>query len=134
MMHVISRPGGGCYGYWTADPVGAVGFGFGESDDGIRWRALPPPLIDWDGEDVVSSGQAEVTSVDQIGDKYYALLHTASGYQGTVPAHTFLLQTIQRGHFAPIARHIGSSPPTQFPGSTPACGVAPAVIRPMECW
>jgi hypothetical protein len=82
MMHVITRPGGGCFGYWTADPVGAVGFGFGESDDGVRWRALPPPVIDWDGEDVVSSGQAEVTSVDQIGDKYYALLHTASGYNG----------------------------------------------------
>jgi hypothetical protein len=82
MMHVINRPGGGCYGYWTADPVGAVGFGFGESDDGFHWSALPPPLIDWDGEDVVSSGQTEVTSVDQIGDKYYALLHTASGYKG----------------------------------------------------
>jgi hypothetical protein len=50
MMHVISRPGGGCYGYWTADPVGAVGFGFGESDDGVRWRALPPPVIDWEME------------------------------------------------------------------------------------
>jgi hypothetical protein len=35
MMHVISRPGGGCYGYWAADPVGPVGFGFGESDDGV---------------------------------------------------------------------------------------------------
>ena len=81
MMHVIERPGGGCYGYWTADPIGAVGFGFGESDDGIRWKALPPPVIDWGEVDVPMSKYIEVTSVDKIGDRYYALLHTL-GYMG----------------------------------------------------
>ena len=39
-IYTIDRPGGGRYGYWTANPLDFTGFGFGETDDGITWRAL----------------------------------------------------------------------------------------------
>jgi len=43
----ISRPEGGYYGYFAAAPKNKkVGVGFGESDDGITWRALPPALLE----------------------------------------------------------------------------------------
>ena len=44
---VLPRPGGGYYGYWTATPKNALGFGFGESADGLHWRSLEPPQIRW---------------------------------------------------------------------------------------
>lgn len=54
---VLPRPQGGYYGYWTATPTvttpGAPGYcggaskhcgaGFGESQDGLHWTALPTP-------------------------------------------------------------------------------------------
>ena len=45
IVHTIERPGGGRYGYWTANPRDFTGFGFGETDDGATWRALPPPRL-----------------------------------------------------------------------------------------
>lgn len=42
-LWTLPRPGGGRYGYWTATPKGRAGFGFGESLDGLTWKALPPP-------------------------------------------------------------------------------------------
>lgn len=45
------KPGGGLYGYWTAGPKrseknAADGlFGFGESLDGVHWKALAPPRV-----------------------------------------------------------------------------------------
>ncbi|MGC9467938.1 MAG: hypothetical protein ACP5HS_05065 [Anaerolineae bacterium] len=44
---VMPRPEGGYYGYWTATPKDTLGFGFGESDDGLHWRALAPPRVAW---------------------------------------------------------------------------------------
>lgn len=44
---VTPRAGGGYYGYWTATPNDFLGFGFGESDDGLHWHALEPPRIEW---------------------------------------------------------------------------------------
>src|SRR5262245_17601368 len=42
----IPRQGGGYYGYWAATPKEKkLGLGFGESLDGITWRALPPPEL-----------------------------------------------------------------------------------------
>lgn len=48
---VLPRHGGGYYGYWTATPqpsselcgTHSCGAGFGVSDDGLHWRALPTP-------------------------------------------------------------------------------------------
>jgi hypothetical protein len=49
-----------------------VGFGFGETDDGVHWRALPPPVLDWAGRPLQE--EVEVGGVEKLGDKYYALL------------------------------------------------------------
>ena len=68
----IPREGGGYYGYWTAAPLERLGFGFGETDDGIHWRALPPPILEWGSYPVPE--EVEVGGVGRIGDKYYALL------------------------------------------------------------
>ena len=69
----IPKPGGGLYGYWTAGPKrsekGAADalFGFGESLDGVHWKALAPPKVIDHGQD------GEVGAVEKIGDKYYML-------------------------------------------------------------
>jgi len=61
-IYTIRRPGGGLYGYWTATPTEASGgrFGFGESLDGVRWRALAPPKTP-------GVGGGEVGAVEKIG-------------------------------------------------------------------
>ena len=64
----IARPGGGLYGYWTATPKKATGgrFGFGETVDGVRWKALPPPKVH-------DMGGGEVGAIEKIGGKYYMM-------------------------------------------------------------
>jgi hypothetical protein len=73
----IPRPGGGLYGYWTANPKGRAGFGFGETLDGITWKALEPPQIDWNAD-------CEAGAVKKIGERYYLMLGTrdAEGHHG----------------------------------------------------
>jgi len=76
----IPRPEGGYYGYWAAAPKNKqVGIGFGESDDGISWRALPPALI----EGTVPSDKAVVQGTEVSGayyrqGKYYVLLRPST--------------------------------------------------------
>jgi hypothetical protein len=67
----LARPGGGFYGYWTASPKAETGgrFGFGETLDGITWRALPPP-------NVSGVGEGEVGAIEKIRDKYYMMFGT----------------------------------------------------------
>jgi len=67
----VPRPGGGLYGYWTATPKVETGgrFGFGETSDGITWKALPPPRT----PDV---GEGEVGAIEKIGDRYYMMFGT----------------------------------------------------------
>ena len=64
----LPRPGGGLYGYWSASPKAETGgvFGFGETLDGITWKALPPPKTP--GVEV-----AEVGAIEKIGEKYYMI-------------------------------------------------------------
>jgi len=66
----IPRPGGGYYGYWTATPkkqeVGGPRFGFGESLNGMTWKALEPPRVE-------GIGDGEVGAVAKIADKYIML-------------------------------------------------------------
>ena len=64
----LPRPGGGLYGYWTATPKAETGgrFGFGETLDGVTWKALAPPKA----PDV---GEGEVGAIAKIGDKYYMM-------------------------------------------------------------
>jgi hypothetical protein len=64
----IARPGGGLYGYWTATPKAETGgrFGFGETLDGVRWKALAPPKVS-------GVGGGEVGAIEKIGEKYYMM-------------------------------------------------------------
>ncbi|MDP6545494.1 MAG: hypothetical protein QGH60_16030 [Phycisphaerae bacterium] len=64
----IARPGGGLYGYWTATPKPETGgrFGFGETLDGIRWKALKAPKT-------TGVGGGEVGAIEKIGGKYYMM-------------------------------------------------------------
>jgi len=76
-IYPISRPAGGLYGYWTATPKGRVGFGFGESEDGVNWRALEAPVLDW-GAHAVPAG-CEIGAVERIDGKYYAMVGVLPG-------------------------------------------------------
>ena len=68
---VIPRPGGGLYGYWTATPRAESGgrFGFGETLDGITWKALEPPKV-------TGVGEGEVGAIEKIGNQYYMMFGT----------------------------------------------------------
>ena len=45
-INTLDRPGGGYYGFFTAVPKDRrLGFGLGESADGLSWTALPPPEV-----------------------------------------------------------------------------------------
>lgn len=67
----IERPGGGLYGYWTATPKPETEgrFGFGETMDGVTWKALKPPKV-------YGVGGGEVGAIEKIGDKYYMMFGT----------------------------------------------------------
>lgn len=69
----VERPGGGLYGYWTASPKKETGgqFGFGESLDGITWKALEPPKV-------TGVGSGELGAVEKVGARYVALFGTNS--------------------------------------------------------
>ncbi len=75
----IPRPGGGLYGYWTASPVYEIGgrFGFGESDDGVTWKALPPPKVH-------GAGEGEVGAIEKIGEKYYMMFGSSGSMMALV--------------------------------------------------
>ena len=68
----LPRPQGGYYGYWTATPKDAVGFGFGQSEDGVHWEALPSPELVWEGADPPKS--MEAGAVAEFNGKYYAIV------------------------------------------------------------
>jgi len=89
----IPRPGGGLYGYWTASPKAATGgrFGFGETLDGITWKALPPPKVS-------GVGEGEVGAIEEIGDKYYMMF-------GTGGLMLTLVADRAEGPFAPAGKN-----------------------------
>ena len=64
----VPREGGGYYGYWTATPKKATGgqFGFGETLDGVTWKALEPPRVH-------GVGEGEVGAIEKIGGRYYMM-------------------------------------------------------------
>jgi hypothetical protein len=70
-IYTIPRRTGGLYGYWTATPKADTGgrFGFGETLDGARWKALPPPKVH-------GVGEGEAGAVERIGDKFYMMFGT----------------------------------------------------------
>jgi hypothetical protein len=74
-INAVPRPGGGYYAFLTANPKDFhPGFGFGESEDGIDWRALPPPRFNWDNRAPMNN--IEVGGVEKFNDKYYMMVGT----------------------------------------------------------
>jgi len=101
-IYTIAREGGGLYGYWTANPIGFVGFGFGESDDGAHWRALPPPRIAWG--DRPPMGNCEVGAVEKIGGLYRLMLGSWN-YDGYNAGMWSFVAERPDGPFRPAARN-----------------------------
>jgi hypothetical protein len=89
----LPRSDGGLYGYWTATPQPAAGgrFGFGASDDGVHWTALPPPQVH-------GVGDGEVGAIERIGDTYYLLF-------GSYPHMVTLTAERPEGPFHAVARN-----------------------------
>jgi len=67
----MPRPGGGLFGYWTATPRRETGgqFGFGETLDGVTWKALAPPKVE-------GAGEGEVGAIEKMGGRYYMMFGT----------------------------------------------------------
>ena len=89
----MARPGGGLYGYWTATPKKETGgrFGFGESLDGVTWKALVPPKVE-------GVGEGEVGAIEKIGRKYYMLF-------GNYPVMRTLVADEPHGPFIATTRN-----------------------------
>lgn len=112
-LWTIPRPAGGYYGYWAATPKDKrVGLGFGESADGLVWRALDPAiLLDVPlGPPILQS--PEVGAVAIARGKYYALpglddLASVVNNDFTEfhPGHTTVVADSPFGPFAPSARN-----------------------------
>lgn len=91
----IRRQGGGLCGYWTATPRKETGgrFGFGESLDGVTWKALEPPKVEG-----VVAGEGEVGAIERIGGKYYMLF-------GSYPVMRTLVADQPQGPFKAVERN-----------------------------
>jgi len=101
-MCVIPRPQGGYYGYWTATPKGALGFGFGKSIDGLHWQALEPPRIEW--SDPPEMYFVEVGGVHELEGQYYAMV----GDYASIHCGMFTLTAASpSGPFRPAVKNFG---------------------------
>lgn len=100
-IYPVPRPGGGLFGYWTANPREFVGFGFGETLDGVTWRALEPPRIEWG--DVPPPGGCEAGAVEKLGASYYMML--GAGLKGEHGMFT-LVADQPAGPFRPARRNL----------------------------
>ena len=110
-IYSITKPGGGRYGYWTANPKDLQpGLGFGETSNGLDWAALPPPVIDWEGQDKLPL--IEVGAVEQINGKYYAMMASYIRYNGHRGMFT-LESDSPKGPFRPSKKNFKllTSPP-----------------------
>ncbi len=81
-MDAIPRDGGGFWGYITGDTRDehpGMSVGMLQSDDGIEWEAIPPPVIEW-GD--LPQQMMEVGSCERIDGRYYLILGAFNGYLG----------------------------------------------------
>lgn len=74
----LPREEGGFYGYLTARPWSknrgrkCESVGMLESGDGLDWRSVPPPVIDWG--DMPEANVSEVGAIEKLGDRYYLMI------------------------------------------------------------
>ncbi len=99
-IYSIDRPGGGRYGYWTANPIDFTGFGFGETDDGVTWRSLPPPRIEWG--DVAPMPVIESGAIAEIGGRYYTMLGSYTSYNSCSSGMFTFVADTPSGPFRPV--------------------------------
>ena len=95
-INAVPRPGEGFYAFLTANPKDFhPGFGFGESNDGIDWHALPPPRIEWNNRAPMNN--IEVGGVEKFRDKYYMMVGTwgLERYEGHGGMLTFSSQRLE---------------------------------------
>jgi hypothetical protein len=100
-ISTIPRPGGGRYGFWTANPHHVVGFGFGESDDGLSWRALPPPRIDWGRVPAMTS--IESGAVAEIHGRFFTMLGSPGQYLSHICGMFTCVADKPEGPYTPAA-------------------------------
>jgi hypothetical protein len=80
------KPEGGFVGYLTARPwnrnrgMSCESIGMVESEDGIHWKAIPSPEIDWGDWPVLNV--SEVGAIERIGNRYYLMLFVPEGGLG----------------------------------------------------
>ena len=75
------RVADGYIGCWTARPYAHAGIGLGKSEDGLHWRALPPPDMDisiFDGHEIESG------SITFHQGRYYMLVGCYDSPRGVV--------------------------------------------------
>lgn len=93
-ISVIPHPEGGYYGYWsaTAKPETRGLFGFGRSNNGLDWEALPPPAT----EGLARGGVRELGGAAVINGKVYLLYCAGQGemtaFIGDKPEGPFRIQ------------------------------------------
>ncbi len=73
-IFTVPDPNGGLHGYWTATPKEGGLFGFGRSEDGLKWESLPPPAVEG------APALGEVGGVAVFAGKYYMMYGTGGSY------------------------------------------------------
>lgn len=102
-IYSIPNTTGGRYGYWTANPkTFNPGFGFGATSNGLDWKALPPPVIDW-GDRTKLPG-IEVGAIEKINGKYYMMVGSLARYKENVGMYT-LESDSPKGPFRPSKKN-----------------------------
>lgn len=114
-LWVIPRAGGGFYGYAVANAKGAIGLGFGESDDGLHWTSRPPALVLGTSLEPGNGpfSAPEVSAVREWRGAYYAVLGLDDldfmfkkidgkpDFSSFRPGHTTMVASSASGPFRP---------------------------------
>jgi len=78
-IHELKKPGGGLYGYLTANPKDILhGPGLVESEDGIHWRCLPAPEMIWSKREHAAlmhrERGLEIGGIARFGNRYAMII------------------------------------------------------------
>lgn len=99
-IYTLRKEGGGFWGYLTANPwtgeqrpsgLPYRSIGMVESDDGLHWRAIAPPVVEWG--DLLPSGMEEMTEVgaiERIGRYYHLMLGSFGAFGNACGMYSFV--------------------------------------------